>query len=222
MIGRTSAILLGVSVTLSLPTTCRAGDFGEPPTQQAIEASLPSQGPVAVVRPGYCLGYASGHAFVAPSYRPYRRGPFPVSVGVYVAPHTYYAGFLAPWGSIPAAYYAAGVPLPQLAARPSEYTASPYDPGAPAERPPAELNSDSSPAMLPDHPREPATVPENNEPTTGPEAIPAPQPMDVHTLGGLKVHRSGGLINPSSPTKPDRPSVRLAPTRPQDNGPREF
>lgn len=222
MIGRTPAVLLSVSIILSLPATCRADDFDEPPTQQTIEAFQPSQGPVTVVRPGYCPGYASVHPCVVPSYRPSRRGPLPASLGVYIGPRTYYAGFLAPWGSIPAAYYAASVPLPQLAARPSEYTGSPYDPGATADRPQAERNPESSPAMLPYLPREPATVPETTEPTPGPEAIPAPQPMDVPNPSGLLPNRGGGLINPPPRTKPDRPSVRIAPTWPQDSGPREF
>ncbi len=222
MMGRTSAVLLGVSIILSLPATCRAGDLDEPPTQQTIEAPQPSQGPVAVVRPGCSPGDASVHPYVVPSYRPHRRGPLPATLGVYIGPQTYYAGFLAPWGSIPAAYYAASVPLPQLAARPGEYTGSLYDPGATADRPQAERNPEPSPVAPPPPPRDSVAFPETTEPTPGPEAIPAPQPMEVANPSGLLPNRGGGLINPPPRTKPERPSVRIAPTRPQSSGPREF
>jgi len=213
---------LGVSAVLVLLGTSRAVEAEEPETEQATESPQAVQGAASFVRPGYYLGYAAGRAYVVPSARPYRRGALPAAVGVYVGPRTYYAGILAPWGSFPAALYAASIPLPQLAARPGDDAGYPYGQGVTVYRPPMEPTPRESSTVGPERPTDRSTVPEGLEPATGPETIPAPRPMDVPNSGRSSAGPSGGLINPTPQANRGRPAVRATPSRVPESGPREF
>jgi hypothetical protein len=155
--------------------------------------------------------------------RPYRRGPLP-AVGVYVGPRALYPGTLAPWGSVPAWFYAASYPLYPVAYHVplepghSEYpigkAVTPYrtDPEASAPTPRRADKPDSAP-----DPFAPEAIPS----MAAPESIPAPQPMDVPKLDGP--YRSGGLINPGGKGPGVRPPTPKPGSLPQSaTGPREF
>jgi hypothetical protein len=202
--------------------TSRAIDAQEAETAEAAESPEAPPAPATVSRPGLCLGYAAGLAYVVPSPRPNRRAPLPAAMGGYICPRTYYAGILAPWGSFPPALYAASIPLPQLAALPSDYSRFPYGQGVTVYRPPIDPAAKEPPAPGTSRPIGQVTVPETPEPSTGPEAIPAPQPVDVPGSTGSSPRPRGGLINPTPQVKPSRPAVRPTPSRTFESGPREF
>lgn len=109
--------------------------------------------------------------------RAHRRGPLPAAA-VYLGPRAAYPGTLAPWGSLPPAFYAASYPLPYYA--PAVVVPSPYQVGRPVApdamylpaSPQADLDGEKTDASSPPaHESRPSLSP--------PEAIPAPQPMDI-------------------------------------------
>jgi hypothetical protein len=152
--------------------------------------------------------------------RAYRRPPVPVYGAAYLPPRYVHAGYLAPWGSIPARFYAASIPLPVRAVEPAgsgELAGTPVARADEASYPvPARANP-PAPGFVPEPPRPESAEPMNAEP----EAIPAPLPMD---------YRAGGLINkpvvPARPKPENIPQKRQAPQRgstpPSADGPREF
>lgn len=181
----------------------------------------PSQSVVVPDRPvaGY-RGYSIS-AFVP--LRSVRRGPLAAYAGAYVAPRyvSVYAGHLAPWGSVPARFYAAGVPLPLRAVQPAGYLEPAGSSATPAReaflQAPTESYLPPPPEPQPPRFNAPAMEPES----AGVETIPTPSPMDS---------RPGGLIN--RPTimpqakehaaASGKPASGIDSHAPSGEGPREF
>jgi len=216
------SVFLGVSAVLALLGTNRTVKAEDSEAEGAAEAPQATRGAATYARPGYSLGYVSGHAYVVPSYRAYRRGPWAAAVGVYVGPRSASAAIFAPWGSIPAAFYAASIPLPYRTPRPDDYAGYPYGKGVTAYRPQTGPDSVEPPTTGPTPSPDRPTVAAGAEPATDPEAIPAPQPVDVPSSAGSPARSSGGLINAVPPAKTSRPTLRASPSPPPESGPREF
>jgi len=111
--------------------------------------------------------------------RGHRRAALPAAA-VYVGPRALYPGTLAPWGSLPPAFYAASYPLPYFAPAvviPAPHPmAHPVAPDALEPPVPAETHADGGrpgSALEPSGTAKPSLAP--------PETIPAPQPMDIPT-----------------------------------------
>jgi hypothetical protein len=191
------------------------------PVQPAPQAPLPA---ASAYRPAAAYGGVSigpGAAYAAAPCRAYRRAPVAAYGGVYLAPRYVYAGYLAPWGSLPARFYAASIPLPVRAVEPAGYSEPPsgsvaraYEAPYPA---PAQPSTPFATESIPEPPRAAFTEPLSSDP----EAIPAPSPMDF---------RVGGLINkpniqPSTKAadpQQKKPTPRGGASKPSDSGPREF
>jgi len=110
--------------------------------------------------------------------RAHRRGMLPAAA-VYVGPRALYVGTLAPWGSLPPAFYAASYPLPYHGV--TVVSPSPLSVGPPivpdAPRMPSSPQSndgerEKGPSFTP-------TIRDETPPPPTPETIPAPQPMDI-------------------------------------------
>ncbi len=164
---------------------------------------------VAPASPAFSRG-VSELAYTAP-YRAYRRGTVP-AFGVYVGPRAAYAGTLAPWGSIPARYYAASVPL-------AVYAAPSYGPSATLLRPrPEEGEPSAAREELP--PNGPFAA-EKNTANSDVEPIPAPQPFDVPSPEPTHPEApqaEAGHMRTPSPSAKAAPGPSAVPA----SGPREF
>ena len=216
------SVLLAVLAILVLPAFSRSLHAEEPEAEETTQSPQAVPGAAVVVRPSIYLGYGSARTYVVPVARPYRRGPLPAAVGVYIGPRTFYAGVLAPWGSFPPALYAASVPLPLLAARPADYGGHSYGQGVTVYRPSLDPTLKQPPTTGSDRSTDESAMPKAPEPATGPETIPAPQPFDVPNSGGYSPRPRGGLVNPTPPLKPRPPAPRPAPWGATESGPREF
>ncbi len=146
--------------------------FGQGMPQEKIAWEYPQPSFMAVSCPTLAPAVV-----LAPGPRAYRRGAF--AAAAYIGPRAIYPGTLAPWGSIPPAFYAASYPLPlyvptvvspslQMIEEPIAVEPMESVPGAEAELEGAKADSSSGPS-----------VGNIRQSPTQPEAIPAPKPMDI-------------------------------------------
>ncbi len=106
----------------------------------------------------YYVAQSPGAAIAVPK-RACRRGALPAYAAVYTPPRYLVPGVFAPWGSLPAGFYAASYPLVTLPIQPGSY------------RPPFPVQGEPLGTA-------PGAPPETLAPP-GPEAIPAPAPMEL-------------------------------------------
>ena len=182
---------------------------GAGPVPPRAEPALPSYTP-----PAYSSG-AAALAYTAP-VRAYRRGAVP-AFGVYVGPRAVYSGTLAPWGSIPARFYAASYPLPLFALAPGASLSLPYGHAVTPYRPKLEPQDAQSPS-LGRSPTPGPFAPEANSSAAAPESVPAPQPFDMPEPDASSGETPEAAAPPPTPRPPAPPSR----PRRSENGPREF
>jgi hypothetical protein len=206
-----------IATALTFLVACVGAEAHEP---EAIAETFDSgQSSQPFVQPTPCFALPGALAYVGPP-RAYRRGPLP-GIGVYVGPRALYPGTVAPWGSLPARFYAASYPLAYPV--PADVGFSEYpigkeitpfrpDPGPSSSLPHTSGRPEASPDPF---------APEPTPPVTRPEPIPAPQPMDLPNSG--EPSRAGGLINSGGNYPRIRPSMPKPGSLPRSGtGPREF
>ena len=149
---------------------------------QEIEAGLPAaaisgEDPRPRVASVPCFPMPTA-VVLAAGPRAHRRGMLPAAAG-YVGPRALYAGTLAPWGSLPPAFYAASYPLPY-------YGVTVVSPSPLSVGPTIVPDSGRMPSSFPSHDGEKQngssftpSIRDETPPPSPPETIPAPQPMDI-------------------------------------------
>jgi hypothetical protein len=215
------SVSLTIGVVLALLATGRLAVAEEPADDATAGPPNIEAAAVTYARPAYPLGFAAGIAYTGAPARAYRRGPLSASVGVYIGPRSIYAGVLAPWGSLPARYYAASFPLPYVVTPYRARLDSSLRSGTTPYRAQPGSQVEETPPLGGEWPVEDPFKPEGIPPAARPEPIPTPQPIDRPGPGGAS--HSGLTPEVVVPeVKPTRPASRPVPPRRSESGPREF
>lgn len=211
--------VLAVVTALTFIGACGVAEADEPEATATAEAPCAEGLPRAYARPAHCIALPAALVYGG-APRAYRRAPLP-GVGVYVGPRAVYPGTLAPWGSLPAGFYAASYPLAYHMPPDAGYFEQQFGEGVGPYRTDSELPASPPHASARPNPSPDPFAREVTPPLTGPEPIPAPQPMDVPKPDGAA--RSGGVINAVPPRSVPRVTApKSSPAQRPETGPREF